>query len=295
MKSIDEYLTTLENELAGSDLATIKDARTDAEEHLQTAIENMKEQNPEMSDVEALSICIKEYGAPEEIASAYKQVEEYLVPKYPSRRKSEQVTVWGRVFGIITDPRAWGSMLYMLLALITGIIYFSWAVTGISLSIGLGILIFGIPVAIIFLISVRGISFLEGRLVEGLLGVQMPRRMAFTNPGMKWTDRLKNLTTDRYTWYSILYMILQLPLGVVYFTLMVVLVSLVLGVFAIPIVQIIFNQPTIFMNNMVYYFPVWSYPLLFAGAIVIFLGTMHLAKIIGTLHGRFAKTLLVGS
>jgi len=295
MKSIDEYLNTLEVELQGSDLATIKDARTDAEEHLQTAIENLKEQKPEMGDSEALTVCIEEYGTPEEIASAYKQVEEFLIPSYPSRRTVGKATVWGKLFGIVADPRAWGSMLYMFLALLTGIVYFTWAVIGISLSLSLSILIFGIPIAIIFLLSVRGISFLEGRLVEGLLGVQMPRRMSFTHPGLKLIDRLKNLATDRYTWFSILYMLLQLPLGVVYFSLMVVLVSLALSVFAIPIIQTIFSQPTIYINSGVYYFPVWSYPLVIVGGVLLFLGTMHLAKLIGYIHGRFAKALLVGS
>lgn len=208
MTSIDSYLDTLEKELHGSDPATIRDAKSDAEEYLRSAVENMKEKNPEFSYSEAVKICIEEYGTPEEIGSAYKQVEGYLVPSYPTQKKREQFSFWGDTFGIVADPRAWGSLLYMLLALITGIIYFSWAVTGISLSIGLSILIFGLPVAIIFLLSVKGISFLEGRLVEGLLGVQMPRRMSFTRPGMKFIDRLKYLTSDRYTWLSILYMIL---------------------------------------------------------------------------------------
>ena len=295
MKSIDEYLDTLEEKLRGSDPATIKDARSDAEEHLRTAIDNLKDHNSEMSDSEALSVCIEDYGTPEEIASAYKQVEDYLIPMYPSRKSVGRTSSWGKVFGIVADPRAWGSMLYMFLSLLTGIVYFTWAITGVSLSVSLSILIFGIPVAILFLLSVRGLSFLEGRLVEGLLGVQMPRRMSFTHPDMKLIDRLKNLATDRYTWFSILYMILLLPLGVVYFTLEIVLISLALGVIAIPIVQTIFSQPTIYINSGVYYFPVWSYPFVIVGGILIFLGTMHLSKLIGYLHGRFAKALLVGS
>jgi len=295
MKSIDEYLDTLEEELRGCDPATIRDARSDAEEHLRTAIDNLNDQNSEIADSEALSVSIEEYGTPEEIASAYKQVEEYLIPMYPSRKSVGRTSSWGKVFGIVADPRAWGSMLYMFLALLTGIVYFTWAITGISLSVSLSILIFGIPIAIIFLLSVRGLSFLEGRLVEGLLGVQMPRRMSFTHPDMKWIDRLKNLATDRYTWFSILYMILLLPLGVVYFTLIIVLISLSLSAFAIPIVQTIFSQPTIYINDGIYYFPVWSYPLVIVGGILIFVGTMHLSKLIGYLHGRFAKALLVGS
>lgn len=76
---------------------------------------------------------------------------------------------------------------------------------------------------------------------------------------------------------------------------MVTLISIVFGVFAIPIVQAIFNYPTIYIGTIHYYFPAWSYPLLIAGGIVVFLGTMHLAKAIGSAHGKFAKIMMVGS
>ena len=55
MKSIDEYLEALEKELTGSDPATIRDARTDAEEHLRTAVETLKENNPHITEGEAVT------------------------------------------------------------------------------------------------------------------------------------------------------------------------------------------------------------------------------------------------
>jgi hypothetical protein len=294
MKSIDQYLSALERELAGSDPATVRDAQADAGEHLHTAVEIMKESNPDLSDGEAIAACIDEYGTPAEIAAAYKGIEDYLVPALAPRKPASDRSVLAQFFGIIADPRAWGSLLYMLLALVTGVVYFSWAVTGLSLSLGLAILIFGVPVAILFLLSVRGISFLEGRMVEGLLGVQMPRRMTFTRPGMKWMDRLKMLATDRQTWFSILYMLLQLPLGIIYFTLVVTLVSLALSFMAVPFVQTFVDIPLIYFGSRSYYFPFWSYPLVFFGGVLIFLVTMHLAKLVGNLQGRYAKTLLIG-
>jgi len=294
MKSIEEYLIALEVELAGSDLATLRDALTDAEEHLHTAVETLKEGHPEITDEEAVAACIEEYGTPAEIAAAYKQIEDYLVPAFSSRKPVKDQSVWVKVFGVIADPRAWGSLLYMLLSLVTGTVYFTWAVTGISLSLGFSILIFGIPVAILFLLSVKGISFLEGRLVEGLLGVQMPRRMAFTRPGMKWGQRLKMLVTDRHTWFSILYMLLQLPLGILYFTLVVTLVSLALSFMAVPFVQTISDFSLIYIGNTQYFFPIWSYPLIFIAGILTLLATMHLAKLIGKFQGFYAKKLLIG-
>jgi len=82
---------------------------------------------------------------------------------------------------VLADPRAYTALLYMLLSLATGTLYFTWAVTGISLSLGLAILIIGIPFAILFFASVRGISLVEGRVVEALLGERMPRRPLYTD------------------------------------------------------------------------------------------------------------------
>ena len=41
------------------------------------------------------------------------------------------------------------------------------------------IMIFGIPLAALIFLSFRGLAWLEGRIVEALLGVRMPRRPVF--------------------------------------------------------------------------------------------------------------------
>ena len=59
-------------------------------------------------------------------------------------------------------------------------------VTGLSLSLGLLILIVGIPLTVLFFGSVRGLALLEGRLVEALLGERMPRRPRYTDRSRTW-------------------------------------------------------------------------------------------------------------
>ena len=49
----------------------------------------------------------------------------------------------GRFFGVYTDARSWGALLYMLIAFVTGVLYFTWAVTGLATSISLALFIFG--------------------------------------------------------------------------------------------------------------------------------------------------------
>ena len=134
IKSIEEYLDQLKAELKDSDSATVQDALADAEEHLRTALATLKQEQPEVSEEEALGQVIEQYGSPDETASAYKEVERLTHPVLVSANPQDQ-SILARFFGVYTDARAWGALLYMLIAFVTGIIYFTWAVTGFSLSV----------------------------------------------------------------------------------------------------------------------------------------------------------------
>jgi hypothetical protein len=292
IKSIEAYLDLLKAELQESDAATVQDALADAEEHLRSALLALREKQSELTEEEALNQVIEQYGSPEETASAYKEVERRTTPQL-IRQSQPGSSGLSRFFGVYADARAWGALLYMLIAFVTGILYFTWAVTGLATSVSFALFIFGLPFALLFFISVRGLALLEGRIVEALLGVRMPRRPLFTQANLKWLDRLKELATDRHTWFSILYMFVQFILGIVYFVLLVTILSVALSFFAIPILQEVWGQGAIMNNDVRYFFPTWSYPLLVLGAVLLWTSFMNLARGIGQLHGRMAKSLLV--
>ena len=155
------------------------------------------------------------------------------------------------------------------------------------------ILIIGIPIIILFLYSVRGIGFVEGRLVEALLGERMPRRSRFTDKNVKLWDRIKELLTDRTTWTGILYLILQLPIGIVYFTIMIVMITVSIANIFAPLFHIIWDFPIIQTGSFEYYLPNWLLPLMTLFGFLMLTITMHLAKFIGKIHGKYAKALLV--
>ena len=293
IKSIEEYLDQLKAELKDSDAATAQDALADAEEHLRAALASLREKQPERSVEEALNSVIEQYGSPAETASAYAEVERRTTPQLSRENPKIEFGI-ARFFSVYTDARAWGALLYMLIAFVTGVFYFTWAITGFSLSVSFALFIFGLPFALLFFLSVRGLALLEGRLVEGLLGVRMPRRPLFTQQNLKWLDRLKELAMDRHTWFSILYMLIQFVLGTIYFVLFVTVLSVSLSFIAIPVLQEFFNVPTIQIGEGVrYFFPTWSYPLLVFGGVLLWTTFMNLARGIGQLHGRMAKALLV--
>jgi uncharacterized membrane protein len=292
IKSIEDYLDQLKVELRGSDSATIQDAVSDAEEHLRAALANLKQDQLELSEEEALAQVIEQYGSPSETASAYAEVERRTVPSL-MRDEQKQSSGFARFFGVYADARAWGSLLYMLIAFVTGILYFVWAVTGLSLSISFSIFIFGLPFAILFLLSVRGLILIEGRLVEALLGVRMPRRPVFFEKGLKLLERLKLLVTDKHIWLSILYMVIQFVLGTVYFVLIVTVLSFSLTFIALPFIQFFWNIPVLNIGAERIFLPYWLLTLMAIGGVLLWTAFMNLARGVGPLHGKMAKALLV--
>jgi hypothetical protein len=223
-----------------------------------------------------------------------------------SPKPAQPRSLLGRFFGVAVDSRAYAALFYMLLSLATGIFYFTWVTTGLSLSAGLLVLIVGIPFIILYFASVRVLSLVEGRMIEVMLGERMPRRPLYVDRGKPWLTRIKELFTDGRSWTTQLYFLLMLPLGVVYFTLAVTLLSTAAGLIAAPFLVWFGDAATnsdingigwlcmdtyndIFGTSMHY----WLLPLVLAVGVLLLFATLHLARGIGYLHAQLAKHLLV--
>jgi len=291
--NIDGYLRQLKTEMKDCDRATVQDALSDAEEYLRNAMDNLKTNKPGVPEANAFSSVVEEYGTPAEIADAYRKIEARTSPSLVAGTTRKNMSFFGRFFGVVIEPKAWGALLYLLFTLATGIIYFTWAVTGISLSLGLLILIIGIPIAGLFILSTRGLALLEGRLVEALLGIRMPHRPLFSPKDKGIWAKFKALLIDKYTWFSMVYMLLQLPLGITYFTVFITLISTSLALVAAPIWSWAFNLPVFTNNGTQYILNGWVTPFLTVAGVILFFATLHLAKVIGGLHGKLAKAMLV--
>ncbi len=291
--SINEYLEQLKKELSGSDSATIQDALSDAEEYLRTALNSASESQPDVSEADALPLIIEKYGLPTEVAVAYREIEDRVQPAFARIAYTDSRSIVSRFFGVFTDPKAWGALLYLLFSLVTGILYFTWVTTGISVSLGFLVLIIGLPFAGLFLLSVRGMALVEGRIVEALLGIRMPRRPLFSRENIRWWPRLKSLVTEKRTWITMVYMIIQLPLGIFYFTVFITLIAVSLYGITLPIWQLGFDLPVSQVHGVAYYLVDWMLPVAVIAGILLATLTMHLSRYVGRLHGMMAKALLV--
>ncbi|MFC1899561.1 sensor domain-containing protein [Chloroflexota bacterium] len=309
IQTIEQYLSLLKKELSGSDRATIQDALSDTEEHLRAALNTTIQAAPDVSEAESLESIIEKYGMPKEVAAAYKEIETLTLPTFSweGHKRIELATqseavehtrldrrpFYKRFFGVVLEPRVWGAFFYLLSSLVTGIFYFTWVTTGMSLSLGLLILIIGLPFTGLFILSVRGLALVEGRIVEALLGVRMPRRPVFQERNRGWWQHFKDIVLDKHTWLSIIYMLLQLPLGIFYFTVLITLISVSLLGIAIPILQFGFDFPVAYINGISYYLSGWLMPLVVIAGVILGMATMHLSKVLGKAHGALARSLLV--
>ena len=291
-KNIDEYLERLKKELKGNDPALIQDALSDAEEHLRTALEESAEQTPRISEEEALRPLVERYGSPAEVASAYKEIESRVRPALAVSERQMTRLQRAKFFGVVADAQAWGALLYMLLSGITGCIFGMWALMGTAVSFFTLILIIGLPVTGLFLLSIRGIALVEGRIVEALLGLRMPRRPLFLQRDLTWSQKFRVLIIESHTWKALAYMILHFPLGFLYFVITASITAFCLKCFLYPLWYWSLGRPLITFSQPVYP-PLWSIPLVSLAGLVMLPLILHLAKSAGKLHARFAKFMLV--
>ncbi len=332
---IETYLRELQAALAGADSALVQDALFDAEEHLRAETAAGRTFADIMEDYGTPQEVAAAYLGTEAVATSVEPTEVAVVPPVPPAAvvtppgpaaalagtaaadptdgpggpppyappaayaapvaPAAYPSVWRQIFGVFYDPHVWKSLLYMLISLATGTFYFTVVVTMLSTSLGTSILIIGLPLLLLTLGVVRGMALFEGRLVEFLLGTRMPRRPRAEFPG-SFFQRLWFWLKDGRTWASMVYLVLMLPVGIVYFTFAVTGLALGLGLIALPFVQLIADHTWIhygFDGVYEWLAPAWGMPLLVIAGFLVLLGWLHAFRWIGRGHAAYAKAMLV--
>ena len=309
--SIAAYLQALRQALHGADPALIQDALYDAEQHLRAELAARSE----LDEAVAIAQIVNSYGAPDEVATAYRETESRVqaamaMPRAPKAGTppsavggAPPVGVLRRFFGVYGDVRSWTALFYCLLALFTGIFYFCFVTIGLSLSLGLSILIIGVPFFVAFIGSARLLALVEGRIVEAMTGERMPRRPVSPPPESSLLQRIGAMLKDWRTWSTLAYEALMLPLGVVYFSLTVTGLAIGLGLTLAALAGglrllgfEILGDTQIQLGGIVSDEDA-NHPLMLllyavSGFVWVTL-TMHMVRGIARLHGMLAKRMLV--
>ena len=309
--SIAAYLQALRQALHGADPALIQDALYDAEQHLRAELAARSE----LDEAVAIAQIVNSYGAPDEVAAAYRETESRVqaamaMPRAPKAGTPSSavggappVGVLRRFFGVYGDVRSWTALFYCLLALFTGIFYFSFVTIGLSLSLGLSILIIGVPFFVAFIGSSRLLALVEGRIVEAMTGERMPRRPVSPPPESSLLQRIGAMLKDWRTWSTLAYEALMLPLGLVYFSVTVTALAIGLALMlaalagGLRLLGLEIPGDTHIELDGLLSDEAANHPLmllLYAVSGLVWLTlTMHMVRAIARLHGMLAKRMLV--
>jgi signal transduction histidine kinase len=190
----------------------------------------------------------------------------------------------------ILHPRTYGRIGYLLLALPLGVIEFAFLVTAISLGLGTAVTLIGIPILVATVYAWRWLAGVERSLIGVLTGVRIPGPYRADPPGGSWWDRLKARLADPATWKDLVFLLLQLPLGIASFVIAVCVLCMSLGALFAPawywsvpdgIDVGVFEADTLLE----------ALALIPFGALLLFLGIPALGAL-GRLYGEFASLLL---
>jgi uncharacterized membrane protein len=317
-ESIKHYLKDLERALKGLDPALIADALDDAEEHLESSVEEIISREKSLKQ-EALKVAIEEYGSPLDIAEEYRKFEQEKVEKVTEKEKR---SLFYRIFGVYFEPKTYLNLTYLLLQFPLGILYFSYLAVAALATAVLVITLIGIPLGVLFLFSIFGLSWFHGRLSEAFLGIRMPRKKRklitlettrqkmnsilndltnlkeFTSTAT-W-QKMKSILSDRRLYTSALCLFLIFPLGFVYFAGIAVLFSAAITLTVSPLAEML-SVPIVtelFESSWAHLGLAWfgtatytiMYPVL---GLVLLTGTLHLFNAVARIHGGMMKQLLV--
>ena len=106
-------------------------------------------------------------------------------------------------------------------------------------------------------------------------------------------DTLQSVTTDEVMELYQPYASKITPYMPIYFIVYVFLISTSLTLMAVPILSSI-GLPVVSFGDVHYYAPLKLLPITIITGLLLATLTMHLAKLMGKWHGRFAKFMLVG-
>jgi hypothetical protein len=134
------------------------------------------------------------------------------------------------------------SAAYLLLSLPLGIVYFTFVVAGVTLSVSLTPIFIGIPLLFIVLTALGGMMRFERSMALAVLGEQQQPTASSTYDGTGMFRRLGGYLINPRTYMSLLLFILKLPLGIINFVVTVTFFCVSLALILAPAIYWVIEQ-----------------------------------------------------
>lgn len=132
------------------------------------------------------------------------------------------------------------NLVYLLIGMPLGILYFFVLITGYALGAGLAVTVIGLPILVSMIFVTYMLGDLERVTTSKLLGLKIPKpeaRPARTNSARSiLTEQLRNADF----WKELVYLLMKMPLGVVTFMIALSLLALTLSLLAAPLIVTFF-------------------------------------------------------
>lgn len=147
------------------------------------------------------------------------------------------------VVGAPFSPQTYRNLAYLALAFPLGLAYFIPLVVGLSLGVGLAVMVVGVPLILGVLAVSLGVASFERWLTVLLLGIHIPAESPSAispDANLDIVDRLRHLVASQTTWKAVIYLASKLAFGVVSFT---AIVSLLTTAVTFLFTPLFYNQP----------------------------------------------------
>ncbi len=194
-------------------------------------------------------------------------------------------------WGVLTSGQSYRNLLYLLMSLPLGIMYFTVLISLLATGIGTLVVWVGIPVLLgTFLLS-RAFTRLERKLAANLLNTNLKIvRPFYASQSQTMLERALGVFKDRATWRGMLYLAVKFPMGIASFVLLVTLIcvplSLMLAPIAIHLPGNAFTLNGYFINSI----PAAS--LCAVIGLLLFVVSLHTLNGVAWLHAKWANYCL---
>lgn len=150
----------------------------------------------------------------------------------PAVRRHDPIAQW---FLAPFHARSFTNLIYLLLSLPMGLVYFTFLATGLTAGTGLLITLLGMPIVALTFWGSWWLSVLERHLAVGLLGAEVPPMgPGPIQSGQGFRQNVEQFLGNRVTWTGLLFLVLKLPLGIFSFVTAVTLVAVSCSFLLVP-------------------------------------------------------------
>jgi hypothetical protein len=216
---------------------------------------------------------------------------------YTSTDRRHTVSAWRRFFGVVTRPRTYANLTYLLLGLPLGTIWFVTLVTGVTVAASFVLLaLIGIPMLYALWYVVRTFANVERGIANALLDREIPLPpMSSPHRGNVWS-RLRTMTAEADRRRELGYLLLRFPVGVATFSATVTAITVPVTVAIAPISARYVDESfgNWFWSTQLHEFASespWSWTLVPIGALTS-IAALHLTDALARACGRWSARAL---